>query len=533
MAWGSQFVDLAMGEDFRGMSVASRGLLAATMAIDCDDDEPEVLTQAAVEAAQHSLLAHTVNCYHERKGGYRPNWHHVELCKALEAVQRGDIKRLMVLMPPRHGKSELVSKQFPAWCLGKNPDERIIACSYSADLAATMGRGVQRIMGGLEYQDEFETRLGSTQRRDVRDQRGKLKETELFFEVSGGSGYYLGAGVGGAITGKGFGLGIVDDPIKNRAEAESPAYRKKVWDWWVSTFLTRSEGGLAPGGHERIIVCLTPWHEDDLAGRILANAEETGEEWTVIRFPAIYEDEKAANCGRYVSTPGMFEDPREPGEALWADVFNAAWLKTKELTNAREWSALYQCRPSPEKGNIFERSWWQYYDTEAELLRFEAECFTLDAAFKDLESSSYVVLQRWGRRGPNRYLVQQWRGHKSFVQTLDMCRAVFKQHDGVVTKLIEEKANGAALISMLKEEFDGIVAISPKDPKHVRALAVADIVRAGNVFLPRHDPQTDGFVEEATVFPFGKFDDQVDAMTQMLQHWTYDAGAMLRALGEM
>lgn len=505
------------------MGLTSRGLLAAALCLDDGDGDGVVLTEEEAEAGRESLLGSVCNI----KSDYVTNWHHEQLARALEAVQRGDIKRLMVLMPPRYGKSELVSRHFPAWALGKNPDEQIIACSYSAGLASAMGLDVQRVMGSREYQDQFDTRLASGMKEGAETRR-KAKETELLFEVANGHGHYIGAGIGGPITGRGFTLGIVDDPIKNRAEAESPTIRQKVWDWWVSTFLTRGEGGMAPGGEERIVVCLTPWHEDDLAGRILEQAKETGEEWVVIRFPAVMEDEKAANCGNYVSSPDWSDDPREVGEALWPDKYSREKLAVTEKTNAREWAALYQCRPSPEKGNIFERDWWQWYRSESELPRMHSHCFSLDAAFKDLESGSYVVLQLWGIRGPDRYLLKQWRGHYDFPATLDMCRSAFEAHPDVTTKLIEEKANGAALIQTLSDTFSGIVPIKPKDPKHVRAIAVQDYVRAGNVYLPEYDHHAQTLVEEAAAFPYGKHDDQVDAMVQMLLHYTYNPVSFLQ-----
>lgn len=514
---------------YRALGIVSRGVLAAALCIDCGEPEPTVLTQERVEAGQGSFIEHVKNCGNSKGKPYQANWHHEQLAAALEKVQSGDIKRLMVLMPPRHGKSELVSRHFPAWCLGKNPDEEIIACSYSMELASKMSVAVQRIMHQPAYLDEFDTRLAGIAETKSPT---RLAERKGFFEVANGAGSYTAAGIGGPITGSGMTIGLVDDPIKNRREANSETVREAIWDWWVSTFLTRGEGGAALGGEERIVVCLTPWNEDDLSGRILEQAKIDGEEWVVIRFPAVYEDEKSANSGDYVSTPGYSNDLREVGEALWAAKFDESKLARIESKNEREWVALYQCRPSPDKGNIFNRDWWQWYDTPADLPRMQSNCFTLDAAFKDLETSSYVVLQLWGIAGPNRYLLRQWRGHKDFMATLDMCRDVFRdsRYKHVITKLIEEKANGAALISMLKGEFIGIVPISPKDPKHVRAMAVQDIPRAGNVFLPRHDPESHTLVEEATTFPYGKHDDQVDAMVQMLLHYTYNPVTFLEGM---
>ena len=334
--------------EYAELTTSQRGLMSAAFAISVDEPEPVALKAEQVLTGRQSLLGHVKNCKATTGLPYQWNWHLEQLARALEALQRGEIKRLMVLMPPRHGKSELVSRHFPAWCLGKNPAEQIIACSYSADLAATMGVAVQRIMHQVEYREEFATRLAGTADNNSARASTSVKKAErqTFFEVANGPGYYLGAGVGGPITGKGFTLGIVDDPIKNRKEAESKTHRDAVWDWWVSTFLTRGEGGMALGGEERICVCLTPWHEDDLSGRILRNARETGEDWAVIRFPALMEAEhespesprdphrpnltttpspdgvKTVNGPLYRSSPDWCKDPREPNQALWPGKFD-------------------------------------------------------------------------------------------------------------------------------------------------------------------------------------------------------------------
>lgn len=527
--------------DFESMSTAQRGLMSAAFAITVEEPEPEVLTKAQVLTGRESLLGHVRNCKATTGLPYQSNWHLEQLAAALEALQRGDITRLMVLMPPRHGKSELVSRHFPAWALGKNPAEQIIACSYSADLASTMGVAVQRIMHQPEYREEFHARLaGTSENRGAKATTATKKaERQTFFEIANGPGYYLGAGVGGPITGKGFTLGIVDDPIKNRKEAESKIHRDAVWDWWVSTFLTRGEGGMALGGEERICVCLTPWHEDDLSGRILRNARETGERWVVIRFPALAEDETSlsdpsrpkfegnpdagpANGPLFRSSPGWCQDPRQPEQALWPGKFDEAKLKRIKATNAREWAALYQCRPAPDKGTVFEREWWQWYDTPEAVPKMHAHCFSVDASFKDLESSSYCVLQLWGIQGADRYLLKQWRRRLEFPTLLDLCRSVFPLHPEAVTKLIEEKANGAALISMMRTEFPGLVPINPRDSKYIRAISVQDFVRAGNVYLPRYEPWAHELVDEAAAFPNGLHDDMVDCMVQMLLHYQYN-----------
>ena len=477
----------------------------------------DILTPEQIEAGRTDLMMAVQNV----KLDYIINWHHSQLADTLDKVQRGEITRLIVMMPPRHGKSELVSRHFPASCLGRNPDEQIIACSYSASLASDMGIDVQNIMGTEEYQAMFSARLKSGV--EARKGSAKKKETNLKFDVVNGGGYYIGAGVGGPITGRGFSLGIIDDYCKNREEAESKTWRDKVWRWYTSTFYSRREGGMSAGGKDRIIICATPWHEDDLIGRVLSRAKEMGEVWHVIRFPAIKDGEDA---GAYESTIG--DDPRKDGEALWDGRLCIKDLAKVRKLSPADWSSLWQCRPAAAKGNIFERGWWKYYDDLPK--GHMTFTYSLDCAFKDGDTSSYVVLQRWANQGPDHYLVDMKRARRDYRATKGLCRQEFRDHPEAMTKIIEEKANGAAIINELKEEFSGLVAVNPKGSKAARAMAVQGIVEAGNVHLPRNADWLEDFLNETASFPWAKNDDQVDAMTQYLERQGVDGLAFLDSL---
>lgn len=237
------------------------------------------LDEVRAERARRGMLAFTTYTMPD----YEVNWHHRVVCEALDDLFAGTITRLMISMPPRHGKSELVSRRFPAYILGRDPDAQVIAVSYSADLASMMNRDVQRIMDSPEYQRVFPgTKLGSSNIRSLAG--GTLRNSDIF-EVVGRRGRYRSAGVGGGITGMGMQYGIIDDPIKNREEADSPTMREKVWDWYTSTFYTRLEK------NARVLVTCTRWHEDDLSGRLLRLQEEDPEadQWVEIRLPAIAE----------------------------------------------------------------------------------------------------------------------------------------------------------------------------------------------------------------------------------------------------
>ncbi len=442
---------------------------------------------------------------------YEANWHHVLVADRLDAVIRGECERLMVFMPPRHGKSELVSRRAPAFALGRNQDEQIIGCSYSHDLATSNNREIQRIMMDDSYKELFKDAI-MNERNVVADSQGAWLRNARIFELVQSRGYYLCSGVGGPITGRGMTLGIIDDPVKNRAEADSETFREKVWEWYTSTFLTRAEKGC------RLICTFTRWHEDDLAGRILARARETGEEWEILNLPAILD-----------TAPEEY-DVREEGEPLWPAKYSSQKLSLmKQAIGSRDWEALYQQRPAPAGGGIFKRDWWQYWDNLP--TRFDQVFQSWDMTFKEA-GSSFVVGQVWGKVGSRFYLLDQVRGRWDFMETLRQFHAMCERHPMSRAKLVEDKANGPAVISALGERVPGIIPITPQGSKEARAHAVTPYCEAGNVFLPRRASWVGDFVEETASFPNGAFDDQVDAMTQAISYGAEDPIAALAALSE-
>ena len=256
---------------------------------------------------------------------------HINLLnEKLQEIAFGDTKRLMVFLPPRHGKSMLVSHYFPAWYLGMFPDKRVILTAYEADFAATWGRRARDVLneyGNTVFGIEVNNKSSAANRWDIK----------------GHSGGMVTAGVGGPITGKGADILIIDDPVKNAEEANSQTYRDKTWEWYQSTAYTRLE----PNGS--IILIMTRWHEDDLAGRILHQIEQDkGEHWEIINLPAIAEDHDI--LGRNI------------GEPLWPGRYDLNELeRIKYTTGSYWWSALYQQRPQPPEGGLLKRSWIKYY----------------------------------------------------------------------------------------------------------------------------------------------------------------------------
>jgi predicted phage terminase large subunit-like protein len=292
-----------------------------------------------VELSRRKLLNFTKYTF----GGYESNWHHVALCGVLDRWVTGEIPRLIVLMPPRHGKSELVSRRLPAYIFGRDPDARIIAASYSADLASRMNRDVQRIIDTREYRAVFpDVELFS---KNIRaSARGAYLRNSDIFEIVNHAGVYRSAGAGGGIVGMGFDYGIIDDPIKNREEADSPTYRRKIWDWFRSTFYTRQEKGA------RILITATPWHPDDLIGRLLKLGQDNpnADQWHVVRFPAIANETKDPL------------DQRLAGDCLWENKYSLVSLSTIRATIGEyEWHAQYQCTPRIPEGSAVKREWFE------------------------------------------------------------------------------------------------------------------------------------------------------------------------------
>lgn len=315
--------------------------------------KPSRLAEVAGEeirrrAARSSLLAFTKYTM----ASFQACWYHEVICRYLDRFVAGDIKRLMIFMPPRHGKSELVSRRLPAFILGKDPDASIIACTHTATLASDLNRDIQRCMDSDEYARLFPaTRLFGKNIRTVAD--GTWLRNSDQFEVVGRRGVYRSAGIGQAIAGKGFDYGILDDLHASRESAESEAGRRAVLDFWNSDFYTRRATDAAG-----IVLCLTRWHMDDLAGHLLKQARENPSlpQWTVLRFPALAED--------------VDRDPeeiRKPGEALWPEKFSAeSLLETRDACGSRDWASLYQQRPTPAGGVVFKRDFFRHFDADTD-----------------------------------------------------------------------------------------------------------------------------------------------------------------------
>ena len=403
------------------------------------------------------------------------------LCETIQEFvqkQTGHAYDILVLsVPPQHGKSMTITETFPSWYLANYPDRRVIEISYSEDFAQTFGRKNRRKL------DEFGTDLGVS--------LSKSTNSVTEFETEAGGGM-ISRGVMSGVTGRPADLMIIDDPIKNRSEADSETYRERLWSEWQDSFKTR----LAAGA--KVIVIQTRWHEDDLAGRIAQREKHV----TVINLPCEAEE----------------DDPlgREVGEALCPEIGkDNNWLKEMKESydgGSRTWNALYQGHPSSAEGNIIMREWWRRYTDAPPVNRV---VISVDAAFKGDNTSDFVAITVWGKTGSDIYLLDMIHRKMDFVDTTNAIYHLANKYPNYSAIYIEEKANGAAIISVLRKKLHAIIKITPMGGKIARVNAISGIIEAGNVYIPRTS-WGDDLIEECAMFPRAAHDDMVDSMSQCL-----------------
>jgi len=435
------------------------------------------------------------------KADYEFNWHHELLCKKLEAFALGKIKRLMIFMPPRHGKSELASRRLPAWIFGINPNARIISTSYSAELSASFNRDVQRIIDEPKYSEVFPNTFLNT--KNVRTDSSKWIRNNDVFEIVGHKGMYRCAGVGGSITGTGGDFLIIDDPIKNYEEAKSATMRRKVIEWYSSTLYTRQEKDAG------IMIIQTRWHEDDLSGYLIDQSKteaEFSDKWEVLSLPALSTGETA-------------HDPRiNFDEPLWENKYNHNWLMTtKNTLGSFQFSALYQQNPTPDEGSFVKLSWVKTCEVAPDY--FHEIIQSWDMSFGSTTSNaSFVVGSVYGRIGASIYLIDQVRGQWNFSETIAQFKRMNLKHPKATRKLVERKANGQAVIDSLRLEVTGIIPVDPIGSKESRLASCQPMYEAGNIFYVKA-PYTEDHIEEIISFPNGKFNDRVDTESQALNYF--------------
>lgn len=438
---------------------------------------------------------------HVHQGAWKKTPFHRLLCKYVQnfVERETDLpyEILVIATPPQHGKSQSITETLPSWYLGKHPDKHVIEISYNEDFAIKFGRRNKRKIE--EYGEEiFGIKIAKDNNRAVE------------FELADTNGGMLSRGVGTGVTGQPANLMIIDDPIKNKKEAYSKSRRDLIYEEWLMSFKTR----LAP--NSKVILIMTRWHEDDLAGRLLAEEENI----KLLRFPCECEEADA---------PIEKLLGRSVGDALCPEIGKGnAWLAEykKSLVSqegSMTWNALFQGRPTAMEGNIIGRDWWVFY-TEPELPEMHTWVMSVDAAFKDEDQSDFVAIQVWGKNGANIYLIDAVKKHLSFPDTIVEIRRLRAMYPDCKTTLVEDRANGSAIIRMLRYEMTGVIPVQPIGSKMARVQAVLGAIESGNVRLPKDKRFTGDFVDECSSFPNAAHDDQVDAMSQALNRLIYQRG---------
>ena len=412
--------------------------------------------------------------------------HHRLMCELLESVERGEKRRVMIFMPPRYSKSEINSRRFPAYFLGRNPDKFVICASYNQDLADDFGRDVRQIVSSSEYHRVFP---------DIR--LDPAVSAMDHWRLEGRRGRYIASGVGTSITGRGAHLFLIDDPFKDRRDADSAHMRELVWNWYKAVAFTR----LQPKG--AIILIMTRWHDDDLAGRLIEQAQldDRIQPWEIISLPTEAEE----------------NDPlgRKPGEVLWPDWYSAEEVQEqKAVMGEREWASLHQQKPIRDEGDTFQLDWFQRYETlpPHDTLRFygasdyatddSSRDYTVHGVFAiDPDANIYVV--DWYRRKAKALdwiealidLMMEWKPSKWFEEK----GQILNMADPLIRKRMKERS-----VFCYREAFH----MSTK--KADRAVSIAGRAQMEMIWLPKRAPWVGDLLHELTRFPAGANDDQVD-----------------------
>ena len=433
-------------------------------------------TQAATELlARRNARGSLVSFSAYTNPAYVPAEHHSLIASKLEAVANGEILRLMICMPPRHGKSELASRRFPAWYLGRNPNKQIIAASYNSDLSTDFGREVRNIVDSEEYQCLFDVRLA------IDSQAANRWHTDK-------KGMYIAAGVGTAITGRGADILLIDDPFKDRQEADSETRRETVWNWYTSTAYTR----LMPGG--AVVVINTRWHDDDLSGRLIEQMENGGDKWEVLSLPAIDSE----------------------GSALWPSWYPVERLnEIKSVLPARDWNSLYQQNPIPDDGDFFKAQWFaDYNELPQGLTYYGASDYAVTDGDGDYTEHGIFGIDQ----SKNIYVADWWRGQKTSDVWIDAkCDLIIKYkpagwfgEGGVIKRAIEPY-----MIQRMTQRnaFCYIEWMPSVSDKPTRARSIQAMASMGKISFPKMASWKTDIITQLLRFPAGKYDDAVDVFS--------------------
>jgi len=435
---------------------------------------------------------------------------HFKIIEALEAVERFDITKLILVAPPRHGKTKWVSEYFPAWLIGKHADKKIISVTNASNLAEQNATSVRRMIAEPAYQDIFGNPLATFE---------GARDNKSIMDLRDG-GTYKGDGITATWAGFGANWCIIDDPIRKREEAESVTQRDKIWDGWNSDIKTRLEYPNA------VIVMHTRWHDDDLVGRLLRGAD--ADEWTVLHFPKIQDDEDC-DLRPY--------DSREPGEPLWPRMFweehgklseeeaKAEYIRRAELAKADDpyaTQSLDQGRPYTKTGNMFEDAWFPRYTSEPAGIAARADrlYIAVDATYTDSKKADRVGIAVIARLGPQYYVLEAFGRRMGFLTSRDCIEGLVEKYPAA-TLIIEPRANGQALFEEFAKLVPSIAKFEPgTDSKSSRVEFLASIASAQNLWWPTDQmvPAIVEAIDETKFFGSRRYDDIPDALSMVVIH---------------
>lgn len=475
-------------------------------------DDPRLALKAREELLAFTRYTYQGELEADRREAYQVNFHHQIIADEIDDWLSGKNPMLCLSVPPQFGKSELASRRLPAYAFGRNPNERILQISYTDEPARGFAEDVKEILATDRFKQVFP---------GVRISSGRIngltsRNTTKSFKILGAKGRYDACGIGGSITGKAKSIIIFDDPFKDDAQAQSPLYRKKVWNFFLKVARTRGTKDV------RILVIHTRWNDDDLIGHCLEENKTGVGNWRSVVF----------RCEARGNDPDQHpDDPRKPGEYLWPDFKDADSLAPLRA-DADTWNALYQQDPKGLEGRIFERGWMEY--RWERLPTFQGEwIWTVDPkGGSTSEKSSRFVAQLWFQPVEDKdhiYLVDQRRGIWEIDECLEILLTLNKDvlWSRATTRIIEKKADGAGLVRLLTNEgVKFLKVVSPSISKELRWKPTRAYWRNGSILLPSDDNAGEwltsmdgGFIEEHRSAPYGKNDDQIDCSTMAIEHF--------------
>ena len=433
------------------------------------------------EKAQESFLNFTKHIWPEFIEGE----HHKIIADKFDKLAKGEIKRLIVNMPPRHTKSEFASTLLPAWMIGREPKLKIIQTTHTGELAVRFGRKAKTLIDSPEYQEIFQTRL-----REDSQAAGRWETAQ--------GGEYFAAGVGGAITGRGADLLIIDDPHSEQ-DAMNMSALERAYEWYTSGPRQR----LQPGG--KIVCVMTRWNTKDLTGILLKNqSEPKSDQWDLVEFPAILPS----------------------GKPVWPEYWKLDELETvKASLSLGKWNAQWMQNPTSEEGAILKREWWKDWDKE-HMPRLEHVIQSYDTAFMKKETADFSAITTWGifretEEGPPQMLLLD--SIKERYEFPELRRVAKEQYDywQPETVLVEAKASGLPLTYELRNMGIPVVNFTPSrgNDKHTRVNSVAPLFESGNIWAPTDKQFAQEVIEECAAFPYGDHDDLVDSTTQAVMRF--------------